>query len=174
MAHSSARVLGLPGVAHCSACVLGLPGVAHGSARVLGRFGVAHSSTRVFRASRSGSLFCSSLEDMAHQILDNKAKNIVVMCGAGLSTASGIPDFRYVQPQHHQRHPGLQVRTASAPQAASRTSGTCTYILSTASGIPDFRYVQPQHRQRHPGLQVPTRAAGLRSTLPHSFSSCLA
>lgn len=33
-----------------------------------------------------------SLEDVAQQL--SKAKNVIVMCGAGLSVAAGIPDFR--------------------------------------------------------------------------------
>ncbi|KWU46285.1 SIR2-domain-containing protein, partial [Rhodotorula sp. JG-1b] len=34
------------------------------------------------------------LEDVAHLIKDGKAKRVVVMAGAGISTAAGIPDFR--------------------------------------------------------------------------------
>ncbi|KAG8579681.1 hypothetical protein GDO81_011003 [Engystomops pustulosus] len=36
----------------------------------------------------------SALEDIADLILKNFCKNIIVMVGAGISTASGIPDFR--------------------------------------------------------------------------------
>ncbi|GAA6027305.1 hypothetical protein JCM8097_002577 [Rhodosporidiobolus ruineniae] len=35
-----------------------------------------------------------TLEDVARLIRDGKAKNIIVMAGAGISTAAGIPDFR--------------------------------------------------------------------------------
>ncbi|XP_063784516.1 NAD-dependent protein deacetylase sirtuin-3-like isoform X2 [Pseudophryne corroboree] len=39
-------------------------------------------------------LKCSSLEDIAELILKNRCKKIIVMAGAGISTQSGIPDFR--------------------------------------------------------------------------------
>lgn len=44
-------------------------------------------------SSSSGST-CKSLEDVARLILKGRSKNIVVMAGAGISTPSGIPDFR--------------------------------------------------------------------------------
>jgi len=35
-----------------------------------------------------------TLEDIAENIKENKFKRVVVMAGAGISTPSGIPDFR--------------------------------------------------------------------------------
>ena len=37
----------------------------------------------------------NSVEDIVNLIKDDKCKNIIVMAGAGISTPSGIPDFRY-------------------------------------------------------------------------------
>jgi len=45
-------------------------------------------------SSRSNGHKIESLEDVARYIKGGRAKNIIVMCGAGISTASGIPDFR--------------------------------------------------------------------------------
>lgn len=42
----------------------------------------------------SSSGTCKSLEDAARWILKDRSKNIVVLAGAGISTPSGIPDFR--------------------------------------------------------------------------------
>ena len=36
----------------------------------------------------------SSVDDIADLIKHDKCKNIIVMAGAGISTPSGIPDFR--------------------------------------------------------------------------------
>lgn len=36
----------------------------------------------------------NSVEDIVNLIKDDKCKNIIVMAGAGISTPSGIPDFR--------------------------------------------------------------------------------
>ena len=45
----------------------------------------------------SGSSYGSrkkSIEDIADMIKTRQVRNIIVMAGAGISTASGIPDFR--------------------------------------------------------------------------------
>lgn len=42
------------------------------------------------------SVSVSSVEDIVNLIKDDKCKNIIVMAGAGISTPSGIPDFRYL------------------------------------------------------------------------------
>ncbi|XP_078584755.1 NAD-dependent protein deacetylase sirtuin-3-like [Branchiostoma floridae x Branchiostoma japonicum] len=44
-------------------------------------------------SSRGGKTF-AGIDDVARYILANKCKNVVVMAGAGISTPSGIPDFR--------------------------------------------------------------------------------
>ena len=36
----------------------------------------------------------SSVNDIANLIKHGKCKNVIVMAGAGISTPSGIPDFR--------------------------------------------------------------------------------
>ena len=38
----------------------------------------------------------NSVEDIANLIKGEKCKNVIVMAGAGISTPSGIPDFRYL------------------------------------------------------------------------------
>ncbi|XP_013413830.1 NAD-dependent protein deacetylase sirtuin-3 [Lingula anatina] len=42
----------------------------------------------------TSSAICNNLEDVSRYIREGRAKNIVVMAGAGISTPSGIPDFR--------------------------------------------------------------------------------
>lgn len=44
--------------------------------------------------SRDGGVSVDSLEDIAKNIREQKYKRVVVMAGAGISTPSGIPDFR--------------------------------------------------------------------------------
>ncbi|KAF1798881.1 DHS-like NAD/FAD-binding domain-containing protein [Mucor lusitanicus] len=46
------------------------------------------------RQSKKGILETSSIESIADYIKGNDVKNIIVMSGAGISTAAGIPDFR--------------------------------------------------------------------------------
>ena len=48
----------------------------------------------------SATLGCSPLQDLAKYIVTQKVKNIVVMAGAGISTPSGIPDFRWKLLKH--------------------------------------------------------------------------
>ncbi len=47
---------------------------------------------RLFSSSRD--LECNSAQDVADYIKAGKVKKVVVMAGAGISTLSGIPDFR--------------------------------------------------------------------------------
>ena len=58
-------------------------------------FSVRHQSHSA-GSSRSTGHKIETLEDVAHYIKSGRARNIIVMCGAGISTASGIPDFRYM------------------------------------------------------------------------------
>ncbi|CEP17921.1 hypothetical protein [Parasitella parasitica] len=46
------------------------------------------------RQSKKGILKSSSIEAIAEYIQEKNVKNIIVMSGAGISTAAGIPDFR--------------------------------------------------------------------------------
>ncbi|CAG8600391.1 7164_t:CDS:2 [Ambispora leptoticha] len=51
-------------------------------------------STKDINNSSSEILDLTSIEAIAELIKENKAKNVIVMAGAGISTAAGIPDFR--------------------------------------------------------------------------------
>lgn len=55
------------------------------------------SSPRKPKSGKSRSLSTvsvSTIVDIVNMIKDDKCKNIIVMAGAGISTPSGIPDFR--------------------------------------------------------------------------------
>lgn len=57
------------------------------------------SPSRTNRLSHGMARRCSvsnldTLQDVCEYIKSGGAKNIIVMAGAGISTASGIPDFR--------------------------------------------------------------------------------
>lgn len=65
-----------------------------------GRFSLSHSQTN-WQESRG--LFSSgggaaeeqrTLEDIAKKVRERRCKRVLVMAGAGISTPSGIPDFR--------------------------------------------------------------------------------
>jgi len=59
----------------------------------------------------------SSLRDVAAFIKSDRCKSIVILAGAGLSTSSGIPDFRSVGGLYDTLQPDLL--TASEPQRAA-------------------------------------------------------
>ena len=48
----------------------------------------------VFRGNSRYSSSKKNIEEMAEMLKTRQVRNIVVMAGAGISTASGIPDFR--------------------------------------------------------------------------------
>ncbi|CAH1259101.1 SIRT3 [Branchiostoma lanceolatum] len=63
------------------------------SARAISTSSRKSSGTSFSTSSRGGKTF-AGIDDVARYILANKCKNVVVMAGAGISTPSGIPDFR--------------------------------------------------------------------------------
>ncbi|CAH1787246.1 unnamed protein product [Owenia fusiformis] len=54
----------------------------------------SNSKSSTTRKYSTNAVTCHNLEDVARYITSKRAKNIVVMAGAGISTPSGIPDFR--------------------------------------------------------------------------------
>ncbi|XP_038044293.1 NAD-dependent protein deacetylase sirtuin-3-like [Patiria miniata] len=58
------------------------------------RKSASSAQSRRSSSASGGSHVCKSLEDVARWILTKKCHSIVVMAGAGISTPSGIPDFR--------------------------------------------------------------------------------
>lgn len=49
----------------------------------------------IFSCGGGANVARQTLEDIAKNIREQKYKRVVVMAGAGISTPSGIPDFRY-------------------------------------------------------------------------------
>ncbi|XP_033112291.1 NAD-dependent protein deacetylase sirtuin-3-like [Anneissia japonica] len=58
------------------------------------KLSLREKSTSTRSSSSSAKYTCKTLEDVARWILNKRSKNIVVMAGAGISTPSGILDFR--------------------------------------------------------------------------------
>lgn len=54
-----------------------------------------YSCRRTVFGRGSGNQFVKSLSDVASLLQNEAVKNIVVVAGAGISTPSGIPDFRW-------------------------------------------------------------------------------
>lgn len=44
-----------------------------------------------------------TIDKLANEILKRKITNILCVVGAGISTPSGIPDFRYIFKQDHMQ-----------------------------------------------------------------------
>ena len=61
---------------------------------VIGSLSVSGRITLVFRRQQSSKASASS--QLLESIKNGKYKRIVVLAGAGISTPSGIPDFRYL------------------------------------------------------------------------------
>jgi NAD-dependent deacetylase sirtuin 2 len=64
-----------------------------------------------------------SLDDVAHFILSDKCKSIVILAGAGMSVTSGIPDYRSAGGLYHTLQPDL-LTASSIEREAMRADPT--------------------------------------------------